>query len=133
MAQIRDPLLWLTVRIVVAYIEHNHTSRGALHGLIRDVYQALARVDSVAVASPARKAAAGETVFDDHLVCLECGVHMKILKRHLQTVHDMTPAEYRAKFSLPRDHPLVARRYAALRSSLAKQSGLGKRTVVRGR
>lgn len=73
------------------------------------------------------------TVFDDHVVCLECGLHMKMLKRHLQTVHNQTPAQYRAKWNLPGDHPMVARQYAALRSNLAKESGLGKRPASRGR
>jgi predicted transcriptional regulator len=132
MAQSGDPLLLLAAQIVIAQIGHNDTPSGALPGLIRDVYQALASVgpsqgQANARPTPARKTSAGLPVSDDHLVCLECGMHMKMLKRHLQTVHDMTPAQYRAKFNLPGDYPLVARQYAALRSSLAKESGLGKR------
>jgi predicted transcriptional regulator len=67
----------------------------------------------------------GQTVFDDHLICLECGVSMKMLKRHLQTVHGVTPREYRAKWGLSDDYPMVAANYAKLRSSLALESGLG--------
>ncbi len=142
MAQTGDSLLLLTAQIVVAYIEHNEAPISALPGLIHDVYRALATAGPAGIASPGqpamrapspRKAAAAATVFDDHLICLECGVHMKMLRRHLQTVHDMTAAEYRAKFNLPGDYPMVARQYAALRSSLAKQSGLGKRTAPRDR
>ena len=143
MAQTGDPLLLLTARIVIAYIEHHEAPISALPGLIRDVYQALATAGPAGIASPGQPAMRAPsraqsrrgrvTVFNDHLVCLECGLHMKMLKRHLQTVHDMTAAEYRAKFNLPGDYPIVARQYAALRSSLAKKSGLGKRTAPRGR
>ena len=69
-----------------------------------------------------RKASSGQTVFDSHLICMECGLHMKMLKRHLQTVHNMTPAEYREKWHLTGDYPMVAQQYAALRSSLAKEA-----------
>jgi predicted transcriptional regulator len=75
----------------------------------------------------------GRTVFDDHLVCMDCGLSMKMLKRHLITVHAVTPEEYREKWSLSPDYPMVASSYAALRSSLAKQSGLGKRPEVKSK
>ena len=75
----------------------------------------------------------GQTVFDDHLVCMDCGLPMKMLKRHLITVHAMTPEEYRKKWNLPSDYPMVTSSYAALRSSLAKQSGLGKRPEVKSK
>jgi predicted transcriptional regulator len=67
----------------------------------------------------------GQTVFGDRLICMEDGLTMKMLKRHLLTVHGMTPEEYRAKWNLPTDYPMVAADYAKLRSSLAVQSGLG--------
>jgi predicted transcriptional regulator len=67
----------------------------------------------------------GQTVFGDHLICMEDGLTMKMLKRHLLTVHGLTPEEYRAKWNLPADYPMVASDYAKLRSSLALQSGLG--------
>jgi predicted transcriptional regulator len=79
----------------------------------------------------------GQTVFPDHLICMEDGLSMKMLKRHLQTVHGMTPQQYRAKWRLPLDYPMVASDYARLRSSLALESGLGlkpdARTTSRGR
>jgi predicted transcriptional regulator len=142
MPQSDDHLLVLVTQIVSAHVEHNETPSRALPGLIRDVYRALASVESRAPApvkspliadAPARKAPPGQTVFDDHLVCLECGLHMKMLKRHLQTVHNETPAQYRTKWRLAGDYPMVARQYAELRSGLAKESGLGKRPVSRGR
>ena len=131
-----DPLLPLVARIVSAHVEHNQTRVDDLSGLIRGVYQALANVGSGTAERPvqtgvppsvARKGPGGQTVFADHLVCMECGLHMKMLKRHLQTVHNETPVQYRTKWNLPGDYPMVARQYAALRSSLAKESGLGKR------
>jgi predicted transcriptional regulator len=136
MTQADDPLLPLVARIVSAYVEHNETRSDALSGLIRGVYQVLANAGSGTVARPrqteaapvaARKGPGGQTVFADHLVCMECGLHMKMLKRHLKTVHKESPAQYRTKWNLPGDYPMVARQYAALRSSLAKESGLGKR------
>ncbi len=142
MPQSGDSLRWLAAQIVIAHISHNETSSQALPDLIRAVYQALANVgpgdtillEHTSARSPSpRKAASGQTVFDTHLVCLECGLHMKMLKRHLQTVHNMTAAQYREKWHLPGDYPLVAHQYAALRSSLAKESGLGKRPVPRSR
>jgi predicted transcriptional regulator len=134
-----DPLLSLVARIVSAQVEHNHTPSQALPGLIRDVYEALAATGSRHVAhaelesASVRRGPGGQTVFDDHLICLDCGLHMKMLKRHLQSVHNSTPSEYRAKWRLSGDYPMVARQYAALRSSLAKESGLGKRPGSRGR
>jgi predicted transcriptional regulator len=122
-------LLSLVARIVSAQVSHNETRAQALPGLIRDVYHALASAGSVAAASePAsRVAAKGQTVFDDHLICLDCGLRVKMLKRHLRTAHNAIPVQYRLKWGLPADYPMVARHYAALRSSLAKSSGLGRR------
>ena len=115
-----DPLLTLVARIVSAQVEHNDTPAEALPGLIRDVYQALANVETNAAVRtrpipPAdRDKSASQTVFDDYLICMECGLHMKMLKRHLLTVHNATPAHYREKWSLSGDYPMVARRYAQL-------------------
>jgi predicted transcriptional regulator len=137
MALTADPLLSLVAQIVSAHVEHNDTPGRAVPDLIRGVYRALANAGSGAiqtVAAPAvRKRPAGATVFSDHLVCMECGLHMKMLRRHLQTVHKASPAQYRGKWGLPGDYPMVARQYAALRSSLAKRSGLGKRVLPRAR
>jgi predicted transcriptional regulator len=139
MPQSEDSLLSLVARIVSAHVEHNATPTRALPGLIRDVWLALSSVATGepgrtrAPAATRRESTAGETVFEDHLVCMECGLHMKMLKRHLQTVHNMTPVQYRAKWHLPGDYPMVASAYAALRSSLARESGLGRRPSSHGR
>ena len=135
----------LTAKIVAARIGAHALPARALPGLIRDVYETLASVARLApppgpmAAGPARGATRvamgveGENVFADHLVCLDCGLSMKMLKRHLQAVHHMTPEDYRTAWNLPPDYPMVARDYAALRSDLAKESGLGKRPLPRGR
>jgi predicted transcriptional regulator len=142
MPQSGDSLRWFAAQIVIAHISHNETSNRALPELIRSVYQALANVatsdaaqsaQSSARPTPPHKTASGQTVFDSHLICMECGLHMKMLKRHLQTVHNTTPTQYREKWQLPGDYPMVALQYAALRSSLAKESGLGKRPMPRSR
>lgn len=141
MAQSSDALRRLAAQIVIAQVAHNETPTSAVPELVRAVYSALANAGSEAApAAPAgvrhtaaRKTAAGQTVFDSHLICLECGLHMKMLKRHLLTVHNTTPAQYREKWHLAGDYPMVANQYAALRSSLAKESGLGKRPVLRPR
>ena len=121
--------LSLVARIVSAHVSHNDTRARALPGLIRDVYQALASAGSVAAASePAPRAATkGQTVFDDYLIRLDRRPHVKMPKRHLQAVHNATPVQHRLKWELPADYPMVARHYAALLSSLAKSSGLGRR------
>jgi predicted transcriptional regulator len=131
-------LLSLTAQIVIAHIQHNDTTPSGLPGLIRAVYEALvsaaAPPDQTNVRPAAvRKTPSGQTVFDDYLICMECGLHMKMLKRHLLTVHNTTPSQYRTEWRLPVDYPMVARQYAALRSSLAKDSGLGKRPMPRGK
>jgi predicted transcriptional regulator len=130
-----ESLLPLVAKIVSAHVEYNDVRPQDLARLIRDVYQALAGVVAAAESRagddrevpPPHRGSTVQTVFNDHLVCMECGLHMKMLKRHLQTVHDSTPAQYRAKWRLPGNYPMVARQYAELRSSLAKGSGLGKR------
>ncbi len=148
MQQTHEHILTLAARIVAAHVGNNSTSTEAVPDLIRTVYETLADVDPAGVqympnerepVAPKRARPAahgdtvhgdtvhGDTVHADHLVCLECGMTMKMLKRHLATVHDLTPDEYRAKHNLADDYPTVTANYADLRSKLAKQSGLGKR------
>jgi predicted transcriptional regulator len=149
-----DHLLLLATRIVTAHVGHNETPIEALPGLIKDIYDTLAVIGAASScteashcnhqhakthghtheASPAPHAAAAGAmpgVADDHLVCLEDGLTMKMLKRHLITVHGLTPDQYRAKWGLPPDYPMVAANYAKLRSALAKESGLGLRPEAR--
>jgi predicted transcriptional regulator len=122
-------IISLTTQIVSAHISANEVSADQLPGLIRDVHQALATVGQTP-AEPLKSQPAVDpkaSVFPDHIICLECGASLKMLKRHLATDHEMTPAEYRAKWDLPSTYPMVAPEYAATRSQLAKESGLGRK------
>ena len=137
----------LTAQIVSAYVRDNTVQSNALPDLIRDMYATLLSLEGSSTAASddiptyahthAHEYAAAPAVrrtpmvADDLLVCLEDGLTMKMLKRHLITAHDLTPDQYRAKWGLPSDHPMVAASYAKLRSSLAKESGLGLRPVAR--
>ena len=124
-----NEIVSLTALIVSAHIANNNVSIEQLPGLIRDVHQALATVGQ-APAEPIKAEPAVDvkkSVFPDHIICLECGQSLKMLKRHLATDHGMTPDEYRAKWDLPPTYPMVAPEYAATRSKLALASGLGRK------
>lgn len=131
MRQTREQILALAAQIVSAHIGNNPTSTETLPTLIRQVYETLSGIEPDRHVSTKANGAGRQTVFPDHLVCLEDGLTMKMLKRHLITVHGMTPDQYREKWGLPPDYPMVASEYAKLRSSLAKQSGLGRRLEVK--
>jgi predicted transcriptional regulator len=120
----------LTALIVAAYVEHNNVAPAALPELIGSVSRAL-----VALGNPPVPAAAPlvpavnpkRSVFPDHIICLEDGKQFKSLRRHLNVHYNLTPEEYRTKWSLPADYPMVAPAYAAARSELAKKMGLGRK------
>ncbi|PPQ30136.1 MucR family transcriptional regulator [Rhodopila globiformis] len=146
-------LLSLSVRIVGAHVANNHVGPDVIPNMIRNVYRTLATLGDETAETHSDKEyilkeskangsdssnlkqtkknnpyvhpTYGQTVFGDHLICMEDGLSMKMLKRHLQTVHRMSPEDYRAKWGLPDDYPMVAKDYAKLRSDLALQSGLG--------
>jgi predicted transcriptional regulator len=103
-----------------------------LASLIREIHQALATVGHAAAepTKPVPSVDAKKSVFADHLLCLDCGQSFKMLKRHLSTDHQMTPDEYRTKWGLPPFYPMVASEYAATRSKLAKDSGLGRKVAA---
>jgi len=148
-------MLSLAAEIVAAHVRHNDVAIDALSNLIRSVYDTLVDVGrnfpgpsmATALASVHQYDHSngdahdlsnvhvhplyGQTVFEDRLICLEDGLSMKMLKRHLMTVHGMTPEAYQAKWGLPNDYPMVAATYARLRSSLALQSGLGLKSEAR--
>jgi predicted transcriptional regulator len=122
-------LISLTSQIVSAHIGNNEIAADQLPGLIRDVHRALATVGQ-APAEPVTQEPVVDvkkSVFANHIVCLDCGASLKMLKRHLGTDHDMTPDQYRAKWGLPSTYPMVAPEYAATRSQLAKEHGLGRK------
>lgn len=122
-------LLALTSSIVAAHVSKNPVSVAELPALIREVYTTLAEVEAGEKAEPAPEPAVPvkKSVTPDYIVCLEDGKKMKVLKRHLKAAYNMTPDEYREKWGLPSDYPMVAPNYSKLRSKRAKQIGLGRR------
>jgi predicted transcriptional regulator len=120
-------VLGLTAQIVAAHVSHNSVMPDALPSLIQDVYRTLAGIGRDAQAPDRLQPAVAvrRSVFPDHIVCLEDGKKLKMLKRHLKTAYNMSPEEYRERWNLPPDYPMVAPNYAKHRSSLAKKIGLG--------
>lgn len=120
----------LTADIVSAYVSNNSVPAGELPSLINDVYNALLRVGSTVAPAPAEPLKPAipvkKSVTSDYLICLEDGKKFKSLKRHLRTQYGLSPEDYREKWSLPADYPMVAPNYAKARSNLAKQMGLGQ-------
>jgi predicted transcriptional regulator len=120
----------LTAQIVSAYVSNNTVPAGDIPGLINQVHAALNRVSGKpgeAPAEPLKPAVSVKrSVTPEHIVCLEDGKKFKSLKRHLRTQYNMTPEQYREKWGLGADYPMVAPNYAAARSQLAKQMGLGQ-------
>jgi len=127
----------LTAQIVSAYVSNNSVPAGDLSSLINQVHSALTRVSAgqgEVAAEPLRPAiSVKKSVTPDYIVCLEDGKKFKSLKRHLRTQYSMTPETYREKWGLPADYPMVAPNYAAARSQLAKQMGLGQQRRRRGK
>ena len=123
-----NELLGLTTDIVASHVSNNTVAIGDLPQLIQQVYSALANVSVTAAAAAARPqpaVAIKKSVSPDYLICLEDGKKLKMLKRHLKTRYNMTPEEYRERWGLPADYPMVAPNYAQQRSELAKKIGLG--------
>jgi MucR family transcriptional regulator, transcriptional regulator of exopolysaccharide biosynthesis len=119
----------LTATIVSAYVSNNPVPSADIPNLISQVHSALKRVSAgqAAATEPLKPAVPiKRSVTAEHIVCLEDGHKFKSLKRHLRTRYNMTPDQYREKWSLPPDYPMVAPNYAAARSQLAKQMGLGQ-------
>ena len=124
-------VLRLTAKIIAAHVGNNQVAVAALPELIQSVHRSLAAVGTaepepapapLTPAVPIRR-----SVFPDHIICLEDGKKLKMLKRHLQASYGMTPEQYRQKWGLPADYPMVAPNYDSHRSSLAKQNGLGRK------
>jgi predicted transcriptional regulator len=118
-----------TTDIVAAFVSKNPTSMADLPALIQAVHRALSGVSAAPAEPEMRKEPAvpiRRSITPDHIVCLEDGKTFKSLKRHLRTKYDLSPEDYRSKWGLPKDYPMVAPNYAAARSALAKNMGLGK-------
>ena len=120
----------LTAEIVSAYVSNNTVPAGEIPSLINQIHAALTRVSGKSgdsLAEPLRPAiSVKKSITPEFIVCLEDGKKFKSLKRHLRTQYNMTPEQYREKWSLGTDYPMVAPNYAAARSQLAKQMGLGQ-------
>jgi predicted transcriptional regulator len=126
----RTTYIELAADIVSAYVSNNSVPAGDLPGLISDVHLALARVGNGAAEAsaeaPKPAIAIKKSVTPDYIFCLEDGKKFKSLKRHLRTQYNLTPEQYREKWGLAPDYPMVAPNYAKARSDLAKEMGLGQ-------
>lgn len=130
-----ETLISLTADIVASHVANNSVALGDLPTLIANVHGALAGLGAPAVEpAPAAQVPAVSvraSIKPDHIVCLEDGKKLKMLKRHLMTRYQLTPADYRAKWKLPPDYPMVAPNYAAQRKELALRIGLGRKPGTR--
>jgi predicted transcriptional regulator len=128
-----NDLIDLSADIVSAYVSHNALSVTDLPKLIADVHAALRNLHSPAAAEPAEELKPAvpvrKSVAPDFIICLEDGKKFKSLKRHLRTHYNLSPEEYREKWGLPADYPMVAPSYSATRSKLAKDNGLGRKAA----
>jgi predicted transcriptional regulator len=123
-----DTLLTLTADIVAAHVSNNSVAVNDIPNLIQNVHEALTGISargSAAEERPEPKVSIRSSVKPDYITCLECGKKQKMLKRHLMTNHELTPAEYRQRWGLSSDYPMVAPNYAEQRRTLAKSIGLG--------
>jgi len=122
-------LLDLVASIVSAHVAHNAVTPEALPGVIQSVYATLSGLGTApsTTEKPEPAVPIKKSVFPDYIVCLEDGQRLEMLKRHLRAAHAMTPGEYGTRWGLPRDYPMVAPKYAARRSALAKEIGLGRK------
>lgn len=132
-----EDLLTFTTEIVSAYVSNNTINVSELTGLIEQVYRSVSNVGhnhmSVMPERPQPAVPIKKSVHADYIICLEDGKKLKMLKRHLKTSYNMSPEEYRERWGLPADYPMVAPNYAQQRSRLAKDIGLGTKGRKRGR
>ena len=129
MSEDKNELLAMTTEIVSAHLNNLNTPVENLSATIKEVYETLKNIDSAPAeaekltpAVPVKK-----SVFPDYIICLEDGKKLKMLKRHLMSAYGMTPEDYRARWNLPADYPMVAPAYAEKRSNLAREIGLGRK------
>jgi predicted transcriptional regulator len=126
----RGELLALTSQIVSAHLSNNAVPQGGVAGFIQSVFDSLSALAAdieTPAAAPTPAVAIRRSVTDKYIVCLEDGMKLKMLKRHLMTHHGLTPEEYRAKWGLKPDYPIVAPAYSRTRQEFAKQIGLGRK------
>ena len=120
----------MTTQVVAAYVSHNNVGEAQIPEVIKSVYASLVGLDGhMEPGAKAKEKPAvpiKKSITPDYLICLEDGMKFKMLKRHLRATYDLSPEDYRARWGLGSDYPMVAPNYAKLRSALAKQIGLGK-------
>jgi len=126
-----DDLVQMTTQIVTSYISRNNVPNDQLGTVIQTIHEALRNIGSAPTAAPAPTPAKPavpirRSIQPDYIVCLEDGKKLKMLKRHLRTTYKLSPEEYRVKWGLPADYPMVAPNYAEQRSAFAKKIGLGR-------
>ncbi|CAK7192101.1 Transcriptional regulatory protein ros [Commensalibacter sp. Nvir] len=128
-------LLELTVKVVSSHISNNSVSPESLPDLLRQVYRTLTTIEKngnetekLQPVVPVKR-----SVFPDYIICLEDGKKLKMLKRHIQSAYGLTPEQYRERWNLPSDYPMVAPNYAERRSNLAREIGLGRKNIVHPR
>jgi len=127
-SELNETLITLTADIVAAHVSNNSVAVSDLPVLIQNVHGALAQLGGAVAepeVKPEPKVSVRSSIKPDYIVCLEDGKKLKMLKRHLMTHYQMTPEQYRAKWNLPSDYPMVAPNYAEQRRTLAKKIGLG--------
>ena len=124
-----EDVLGLTSQIVSAHVSHNTVAPDALPSLIQEVYRTLVNIGKqpAQTEKPTPAIPVKQSVRQDRIICLEDGKSFSMLERHLMTDHKLTPQQYREKWDLPRDYPMVAPNYAQTRSALAKKIGLGRK------
>jgi predicted transcriptional regulator len=129
MDESNEDVLGLTSQIVSAHVSHNTVAPDALPSLIQEVYRTLVNIGKqpAQAEKPTPAVPVKQSVRQDRIICLEDGKSFSMLKRHLMTDHKLTPQQYREKWDLPRDYPMVAPNYAQTRSALAKKIGLGRK------
>lgn len=125
----REEVVRLTADVIAAYVSNNEVPASELPDLIRSVHASLGGIGSAEAAAPAEKQKPAvpvkRSITPDYIICLEDGKRLKMLKRYLRSHYDMSPEEYRAKWNLPPDYPMVAPNYSKQRSQFAKDIGLG--------
>ena len=132
-----EELLRMTTEVAAAYVGNNNLPSSQLPDVIKTIHQSLAALNGGQVAAaaepPTPAVAIKKSITPDYIVCLEDGKKLKMLKRHLRSTYNMTPDEYRHRWGLPADYPMVAPNYAAQRSAFAKKIGLGRNGGGKGR
>jgi predicted transcriptional regulator len=127
----RDDMLRMAVDVVAAYLSNNQVASSQISEIIQSVFSSLSSLDGpqaeASAETPKPTTSIRRSVTPDYIICLEDGKKLKMLKRHLRTTYNMTPEEYRAKWNLPADYPMVAPNYSRQRSDFAKRIGLGRR------